>query len=94
MNLYLLSNHSVIMETLHTLDVRNIEPKFKHPVIFQRFDELKPGETLTLVNDHDPLPLYYQFQAERRGQFEWRYNEKGPETWKVFITKTAQEEQL
>lgn len=76
------------METQHLLDVRLIEPKLKHPLIFQRFNDLKPGETLLLLNDHDPLPLYYQFQAEHKGEFEWHYKEKGPEIWKVAIIKT------
>ena len=80
------------MEAEHTLDVRFMEPKLKHPAIFQRFDDLLPGETFTLVNDHDPIPLYYQFQAERRGQFEWHYSEKGPDAWKVLITKVKPEE--
>lgn len=69
------------------LDVRKIEPRFKHPFIFQNFDQLLHGEILTLVNDHDPLPLYYQFKTERTGIFEWDYEEKGPAIWKVKITK-------
>ena len=28
------------METIETLDVTVIEPKFKHPTIFQKFDEI------------------------------------------------------
>ena len=51
------------METLfekeNILIVTEIEPKLKHPAIFVRFDELKPGESLTIHNDHDPKPLYY-----------------------------------
>lgn len=76
------------METLNILDVRIIEPRLKHPSIFQRFDQLKKGEAFTIINDHDPLPLFYQFKAERPEQFEWKYMEEGPETWKVAITKT------
>ncbi|ELR72005.1 Nitric oxide-dependent regulator DnrN or NorA [Fulvivirga imtechensis AK7] len=78
------------MRTEHLLDVRIIEPKLKHPTIFQRFDELETGEQLTIVNDHDPLPLYYQFKAERPEQFEWNYLQEGPDAWRVGITKTAQ----
>ena len=29
------------METLETLDVTIIEPKLKHPTIFQKFDQIK-----------------------------------------------------
>lgn len=71
------------------LDVRTIPPRQRHPLIFETFDALAPGEAFELVNDHDPKPLYYQFQAERPGLLEWEYLEQGPETWRVRIGKTA-----
>ena len=43
--------------------------------------------SFVLVNDHDPKPLFYQFQAERAGQFEWNYLESGPTVWRVEIRK-------
>jgi regulator of cell morphogenesis and NO signaling len=76
------------METINLLDVRKIEPKEKHPSIFHAFDKLETGEILTILNDHDPLPLYYQFKAERPEQFTWKYILEGPEEWEVAITKT------
>lgn len=79
------------MESQNTLDVRIIEPRLKHPSIFAGFDKLRKGEGLTIINDHDPLPLYYQFKAERPDIFEWEYIQQGPETWKVTITKTKEE---
>lgn len=72
-----------------TLDVRQIPPADKHPTIFETFDELAPGEGFIIVNDHDPKPLYYQFQAERPGEMEWEYLQQGPEVWKVKLTKIA-----
>lgn len=69
------------------LDVRPIVPREKHPTIFSTFDSLSRGETFQLINDHDPMPLYYQFQAERNNQFEWNYIEKGPLVWRVNISK-------
>jgi len=74
------------------LDVRPIKPKEKHPTIHTTFDELNPGQSMTLVNDHDPKPLYYEFSAEKPGQFSWDYLEQGPEVWKVLITKEKQKE--
>ncbi|WP_276256104.1 DUF2249 domain-containing protein [Halomontanus rarus] len=47
-----------------TLDVRTIPPVDRHPTIHDAFDELEAGETLTIVNDHEPKPLFYEFQAE------------------------------
>ncbi|HXG51302.1 MAG TPA: DUF2249 domain-containing protein [candidate division Zixibacteria bacterium] len=70
-----------------TLDIRPVPVREKHPTIFRTFDALGPGETLLLINDHDPRPLYYQFAAERAGEFDWSYVEQGPETWKVEIQK-------
>ena len=69
------------------LDVRIIPPRDKHPRIFQTFDSLKSGEILLIINDHDPMPLKYQFEVERQGKYGWKYIEKGPEIWKVEIER-------
>jgi len=68
-----------------TLDVRQLPPAQRHPTIFNTFEELQPGEQFQLVNDHDPKPLFYQFNAERQGQFWWEYVEQGPSVWRVNI---------
>jgi len=77
------------METLkeNILNVSLLEPRQKHPTVFLRYDELKEGESLTIHNDHDPKPLYYQLQGERGNVFVWEYMEEGPELWRVRITK-------
>lgn len=69
------------------LNVTLLEPRMKHPTIFARFDELNEGESLTIHNDHDPKPLYYQLLGERGNIFTWEYLEQGPEWWKVRIAK-------
>lgn len=70
-----------------TIDVREIPPRERHPLIFSTFRGLAAGEALELVNDHDPRPLYYQFQSEMPGQFSWAYLQAGPELWRVRIQK-------
>ncbi|MCZ2356781.1 MAG: iron-sulfur cluster repair di-iron protein [Bacteroidia bacterium] len=75
--------------TQNILNVTLLEPRQKHPTIFARFDELKNGEVLTIHNDHDPKPLYYQMLGERGNTFTWEYLESGPEWWKIKITKRA-----
>ena len=70
-----------------TIDVRTIAPMYRHQLIFETFESLQPGKSFLLVNDHDPKPLYYQFQAERAGQFTWEYQEQGPNVWSVSIGK-------
>ena len=82
------------METLeeNTLNVTLLEPRQKHPTIFVRYDELKEGKNLIILNDHDPKPLYYQLLGERGNAFVWEYLEEGPEWWKVRITKRVKGE--
>jgi uncharacterized protein (DUF2249 family) len=47
-----------------TLDLRDVPPAQRHPKIFEAFEALDGGEALTLINDHEPKPLFYQMQAE------------------------------
>lgn len=77
-------------DTERVLDVRPIPPREKHPTIFSTFDALKPGEYFILVNDHDPVPLKYQFDFERSGQVTWEYLEQGPQLWRVKISKVGE----
>lgn len=69
------------------LDVREIPPVQRHGFILEEFDKLSPSKSFILVNDHDPKPLYYQFQNEKAGKFEWEYINVGPTIWSVRITK-------
>jgi uncharacterized protein (DUF2249 family) len=55
------------------VDVRSRIPRERHPLIFNTFHDLAPGQAFILVNDHDPKPLYYQFRAEQQGAFGWDY---------------------
>lgn len=71
------------------VDVRNLVPAQRHAKIFQLVNELAPGTSFVLVNDHDPKPLYYQLEAEYPGQFSWSYVELGPTVWRVEIGKQA-----
>lgn len=77
------------MSTIPKLDVRTIPPAQRHPEIFGAFDALEPDEAFVLVNDHDPKPLLYQFQAERSGCFEWSVLEQGPEQFRIEIRRRA-----
>lgn len=70
-----------------TIDVRGMVPRERHPLIFSKIDGLAAGETIRLINDHDPKPLYYQLMAERPGAIAWEYLEEGPEVWQVRMTK-------
>ncbi len=71
------------------LDVRELPPRQRHALIFDTCGNLAAGDALVLVNDHDPRPLSYQFEAEQPGKFGWEYLERGPEVWRVRITRQA-----
>jgi len=49
------------------IDVRDVPPAQRHPRIRTAFEEMDPGETLELVNDHEPKPLFYEFRSEVEG---------------------------
>ncbi len=71
------------------LDVRDMPPARRHQAIFEAWAALPVDDVLRLVNDHDPLPLYYQFQAEQADKFVWTYVDRGPEVWRVDIARTV-----
>ena len=78
-----------IQAAFPTVDVRDIAPRERHPLIFSAFRGLGANDAMELVNDHDPRPLYDQFQAELPGGFAWDYLENGPDVWRVRITRLA-----
>ncbi len=76
------------MDLTH-FDVRVIPCRQKHALIFARWAELPVGSYFVLINDHDPVPLYYQFAAQFPGAFNWEYLVSGPEEFQVKITRLA-----
>lgn len=70
-----------------SIDLRMIAPRERHALVFGRFDALQAGHSMELVNDHDPLPLRFQFDDRTPGQFEWVALESGPAVWRVQITR-------
>ena len=74
---------------LTRFDVREIPCRVKHAQIFQRWSELPVGQHFVLINDHDPVPLWYQFNAQFSGAFEWEYLLRGPDEFQVKISKLA-----
>lgn len=82
------SGGPAVSETL-IIDVRRILPRDRHTQIFAAYERLPAGGAFELVNDHDPKPLYYQFQAQHGGHFRWDYLEQGPAVWRVRIGRAA-----
>jgi uncharacterized protein (DUF2249 family) len=71
------------------MDVRPIPCSVKHGQILQRWRELPLGDHFVLVNDHDPVPLHYQFKAEFPEQFTWEHLLRGDDEFRVKITRVA-----
>ena len=69
------------------LDVRSLPHGGRHDIIFAKLDQLRPGGTFVILNDHDPKPLRYQTEALWPGRYEWSYLEAGPLHWRVAITR-------
>lgn len=80
---------AVVANEDRVIDVRSETPKVRHEIIFDEWAALEPGTAYVLVNDHDPKPLWYQFDAEHNGEFTWDALEEGPEVWRVRIGRVA-----
>ncbi|MFZ1175512.1 MAG: DUF2249 domain-containing protein, partial [Mycobacterium sp.] len=76
------------------LDVRQLRKPDKHPTIFATYAALSVGESFVLVNNHDPKHLRAEFDADHRGSYEWEYLEKGPDVWRIRISKTLARQAL
>ena len=74
-------------EDIQILDLRSMPPFERHEKIFQLCDSLKAGQTLKIINDHDPKPLRYQFEVEYKDKYEWQYEKQGPKDWVVNIKR-------
>ncbi len=70
-----------------TLDVRPIPCSIKHGLIIQKWLDLAVGDYFVLLNNHDPVPLHYQFSAEWPEAFSWEHLVKGPGEFRIKITK-------
>lgn len=76
------------IEVIEELDVRDLPPAQRHERIFDGYAALEAGTGFVLVNDHDPKPLYHQFEAEAGPEFRWEYRQKEPGEFRVLIGKS------
>lgn len=75
---------------VNEFDIRPYPPTERHEMFYKAFADIKPGEAFEFINDHDPKPLYYQMEAESNEPFRWEYLQKGPDEWKVRVTKVVE----
>ena len=76
-----------LLDADKVMDVRPIPCSIKHGLIIRTWLELPVGDHFILLNDHDPVPLFYQFSAQWPGAFSWTHLVNGPEEVRVKITK-------
>jgi len=69
------------------LDMRSVPMLQRQGKIMEAWKELPSGGVLRLVNDREPKPLHFLFQATQRGRFEWSYEQRGPAEWVAAIRK-------
>ena len=73
---------------IQELDVRTLIPIERHKKLIQLFKELPAGESFIFINDHDPIPLYYEFRSIYGDVVGWDYLNRGGRDWKVKVTRT------
>ncbi len=70
------------------LDVRVFVPIQRHEMLIQLFKELPVNESFVFINDHDPIPLFYEFRSIYGDVVGWEYLNRGGREWKVKVTRT------
>jgi uncharacterized protein (DUF2249 family) len=80
-------NNNSVSDPKNIFDGRSIPCSVKHGLIIQKWLGLEVGGYFVLVNDRDPVRMHEQFSVEWPGAFAWEYLQKGPEEFRVKITK-------
>lgn len=70
------------------LDVRVLIPIQRHELLVGLFKDLPTDESFIFINDHDPIPLYYEFKSIYGDVVGWEYLNRGGREWKVRVTRT------
>lgn len=71
------------------LDAREYRKPERHPAIFASYSKLPVGGSFILLNDHDPLHLREEFEADHPGSHGWEYLDTTDGAWRIQITKLA-----
>ncbi|MCY7289682.1 MAG: DUF2249 domain-containing protein [Cryobacterium sp.] len=71
------------------LDARTIPHAVRHAAIFGALEAFQLGFSLELIAPHDPLPLLAQLEKARPGAFTVSYLDRGPEAWRIRLTRAV-----
>lgn len=69
------------------IDFRHFEARTRHALFLSLFEGLKENAYFEFVNDHDPVPLQNQIKSMNLPNLKWEYERKGPDLWKIRISK-------
>ncbi len=75
------------MDRTEEMDMRTLVPIERHKKLLQVFKDLPVGERFVFINDHDPIPLYYEFRSIHGDVVGWEYLHRGGHEWKVQVTR-------
>ncbi len=75
-----------------SIDVRKLSPPARHAAVLKLFDSMNNGETLLVINDHEPVHLFQYMRHERHDfdSLQYRAYRKSEREWVgTFIKKRA-----
>ena len=76
------------------LDVRGLPCVNRRAIIFGNFDQLSDGESLIVINDHEPVGLRGHFEDIVPGRYRWEALPRVDEAFRVRITRSAFDPEL
>ena len=76
-------------EGVPELDVRIIAHEIRHGAVLGALDFLKPGKSMILIANHEPVPLLKQIDHKFPNLFTRINVEAGQEVWKIQFTRAS-----
>lgn len=77
----------ITLDPKKEMDVRVLEPIQRHIQLLAIFKELAVDDSFIFINDHDPIPLYYELKSIHGDVVGWEYLQKGGRDWRVKVTR-------
>lgn len=74
---------------VRVIDVREVAPRERHPLIFGTLESLELDECFEVYSDHEPAPLHSHLKQAYSGEFTFEYLARGPIDWHFRITRIA-----
>jgi uncharacterized protein (DUF2249 family) len=65
------------------IKVADIDPSYRHAILFRLFEHLAPDDSLQIIVDHNPRRLRLALEERHGPRCAWSYLEEGPDVWRV-----------